>query len=208
MIQSLYNFYYMSRMLKDKSISSIIDYYYNDYQKVKRVYPHSSGLILNMYNLTYEPTHIIDTIYLGNAYNASNYSNIVNKNIKLIINITEEIPNYYNDVSDIEYYNITVKDLNNNHLTDFLSITIKKIRNYILENSKDNIDSNKNVLVHCFMGSSRSATIVIAYLSKYHNMTIDEALKYCKDKRDLVNINTTFYDDLQKWYKLECIDKN
>lgn len=221
MIQSLYNLYYMSRMLKDKSISSIIDYYYNDYQKVERVYPHNGGLIVNMYNLTYEPTHIIDTIYLGNAYNASNYSNIINNNIKLIINITEEIPNYYNDVSDIEYYNITVKDLNNNHLTDFLSITIKKIRNYILENNNDvdndvidnnkkNGDSNKkkNILVHCFMGSSRSATIVIAYLSKYHNMTIDEALKYCKEKRDLVNINTTFYDDLQKWYKLECINTN
>ena len=148
MIQSLYNLYYMSRMLKDKSISSIIDYYYNDYQKVERVYPHNGGLIVNMYNLTYEPTHIIDTIYLGNAYNASNYSNIINNNIKLIINITEEIPNYYNDVSDIEYYNITVKDLNNNHLTDFLSITIKKIRNYILENNNDvdnDVDNDNNV---------------------------------------------------------------
>ncbi len=187
----------MSRMLKDKSISSIIDYYYNDYQKVERIYPHQGGLFLNMYNLTYEPTHIVDNIYLGNAYNASNYSCLYEKNIKLVINITEEIPNYYSDESDIDYYNVTIKDLNNNHISDYLTVTIKKIHNFYT-NSKE---TEQNILVHCFMGSSRSATIVVAYLAKYHNMSIDQAIQYCKDKRDLVNINTTFYNDLKEWYK-------
>jgi protein-tyrosine phosphatase len=193
MIQSIYNVFYMSRMLKDKTISSIVDYYYNEYAQVERVYPHSSGLFLNLYNLTYQPTHIIDNIYLGNAYNASNYSDIIDNNFGLIINVTEEIPNYYSSENNIEYYNISIKDLNNYHITDFLSVAIKKIRQFNNENNK------QNILIHCFMGSSRSATLLIAYLAKYHNYSIDEALKYCKEKRNLVNINTTFYNDLKQW---------
>jgi len=202
MIHSLYNVFYMSRMLKDKSVSSIIDYYYNEYSQVDRVYPHSSGLFLNLYNLTYQPTFIIDDIYLGNAYNASNYSNIINNNIGLIINVTEEIPNYYSCENNIEYYNVSIKDLNTYHITDFLTVTIKKMRQFYEEEKKKQVDTNilpKKILIHCFMGSSRSATLVIAYLAKYHNLSIDEALAYCKKKRDLVNINTTFYSDLKKW---------
>lgn len=202
MITSIYNFYYMSRMLKDKSISSIIDYYYNNYQNVDRVYPQSGGFFLNLYNLTYEPSYIIDNLYLGNAYNASNYVSLTNNNIKLIVNITEEIPNYYSDDTNIEYFNVNIKDLNSNHITDFLSVSVKKIRSFVLENFLEK-KNNSNILIHCFMGSSRSASLVIAYLAKYHNMTIEEALNYCKEKRHLVNINTTFYNDLKNWHKLE-----
>lgn len=198
----------MSRMLKDKSISSIVDYYYNDYQKVERIYPHNSNAFTNLYNLTYEPTHIIDNIYLGNAYNASNYNNLKYKNIKLIINVTEEIPNYYNDYNDFEYYNIQIKDLNSNHITQYINNTIVKIRKFYTDNKANDTNNIQNTLVHCFMGSSRSATIVIAYLSKYHNMTIEKAIEYCKMKRFIVNINTTFREDLIIWYNLENSKNN
>ena len=194
MIQSIFNVFYMSRMLKDKTIGSIIDYYYNDYSKVERVYPHSSGMFLNLYNLTYQPTHIIDNIYLGNAYNASNYTSIIDNDFGLIINVTEEIPNYYSNENNIEYYNISIKDLNKYHITEFLTIGIKKIKQFNETN-----ENKKNILIHCFMGSSRSASLVIAYLAKHHKYSIDEALKFCKDKRSLVNINTTFYNDLKQW---------
>ena len=35
-----------------------------------------------------------------------------------------------------------------------------------------------NVLVHCLKGVSRSVSFVIAYLMKYNEMTLDEALSY------------------------------
>ncbi|KAK2590028.1 hypothetical protein QQS21_012294 [Conoideocrella luteorostrata] len=40
-----------------------------------------------------------------------------------------------------------------------------------------------NVLVHCREGISRSASIVIAYLMRKHNMSLDEALAGVKEKR-------------------------
>ena len=40
-------------------------------------------------------THIIDNVYLGNAYNASSYNYLVNNNIKYIINAGMELDNYF-----------------------------------------------------------------------------------------------------------------
>ena len=47
-----------------------------------------------------------------------------------------------------------------------LSRYFERIFNFIENNIK-----NTNVLVHCFAGISRSATAVIAYLMKFHNMS-------------------------------------
>ena len=55
-------------------------------------------------------THVIDNIYLGNACNASYYYKLKESDIKLIINVTTEIPNYFKN--DFEYFNISINDYN------------------------------------------------------------------------------------------------
>ena len=96
-----YNFYYMTRMLKDKLVNRIYDAYNIENYTVNRMDDINIGFLGSMYNLTYDSTYIIDNIYLGNAYNASNWINLDSNNIGLIINITKEIPNYYiNDIID------------------------------------------------------------------------------------------------------------
>ncbi|XP_043938995.1 dual specificity protein phosphatase 26 isoform X2 [Protopterus annectens] len=42
------------------------------------------------------------------------------------------------------------------------------------------------VLVHCAVGVSRSATLVLAYLMIHHNMTLVEAIKTVKDHRGII----------------------
>jgi len=65
-------------------------------------------------------------------------------------------------------------------------------------------DNGKNVLVHCAMGKSRSASIVIAYLIKYKQMTMEQALKHAKERRPVVLPNPGFIKQLQdyqiKWH--------
>ena len=65
------------------------------------------------------------------------------------------------------------------------------------------IESNpqKSVFVHCFMGSSRSATIIIAYLMKYHNYNLRDALNFVKEKREVVNLNQDFFKQLSEFDK-------
>lgn len=188
-----YNCYYMTRMLRDKVINKVYEIYDSEKSNsVKRMNDINIGFLGNMYNLTYESTYIIDNIYLGNAYNASNWTDLEKKNIGLIINITNEIPNYYSN--DIEYFNIEIKDINESDLLPYLDKFIEKI----LAFKKNNIKS-KNILIHCYMGSSRSASLVVAYLCKFKDMTIDTGINFVKNKREIVNINTKFVEDLKKW---------
>ena len=51
------------------------------------------------------------------------------------------------------------------------------------------------------MGSSRSASVILAYLIKYYHLTLEDALKLLKEKRPVVNINVDFWKDLEIFYR-------
>ncbi|CAL5337737.1 unnamed protein product [Camellia sinensis] len=57
------------------------------------------------------------------------------------------------------------------------------------------------VLVHCFVGRSRSVTIVVAYLMKKHNMSASEALDLVRSKRPMASPNSGFMLQLQNYEK-------
>lgn len=52
---------------------------------------------------------------------------------------------------------------------------------------KEAIDAGGKILVHCHMGISRSATIVIAYLMKTQKKTYREVIKFVQEKRPIVD---------------------
>lgn len=49
--------------------------------------------------------------------------------------------------------------------------------------------ANLNVLVHCYVGVSRSATIVIAYLMHSYHYPLHQALSFLLQRRPLINPN-------------------
>ena len=55
-----------------------------------------------------------------------------------------------------------------------------------------------SVYVHCQMGVSRSATIVIGYLMLKENMTLVDAVSLVKSRRPIVNPNPGFIEQLRK----------
>jgi protein-tyrosine phosphatase len=68
--------------------------------------------------------------------------------------------------------------------------------------------NNGAVLVHCFAGVSRSATIVIAYLmaASAAVLTVPEALAIVKRRRPFVDPNPGFLTQLKKW-ELHCSER-
>ena len=58
-----------------------------------------------------------------------------------------------------------------------------------------------NVLVHCQMGMSRSASLVIAFLMKEYGMDYHSARIYAKNKRKVVHPNPGFEEHLKKFEK-------
>jgi protein-tyrosine phosphatase len=52
-------------------------------------------------------------------------------------------------------------------------------------------------LIHCREGRSRSPSILIAYLIRYHHMTYEEALTLLQSKRPIVRPNPGFAEQLR-----------
>jgi protein-tyrosine phosphatase len=63
----------------------------------------------------------------------------------------------------------------------------------------EGISKGLNVLVHCAAGSSRSASIVIAYMMWKFDWSLAKAYKYVKAKRPICQPNDGFMEQLSKY---------
>lgn len=133
-------------------------------------------------------SYIKDYLYLGSLNDSNNEDYLHKNNIKTIINVTYNHENIKYD--NIKYYKIETLDNENQPIL----YVIDKVINIINDNKK-----NGNILVHCYVGKSRSATCVIAYLMKEYDMTLEKAILYTKEKRDIINPNNGFMIQLIKY---------
>jgi protein-tyrosine phosphatase len=99
--------------------------------------------------------HIIDNIYLSNLRDAENYQLINDNNIKIVIRLSED-ENKSPYMNNIEFYNFEIED---NLLYKKELIDISEIVYQLIEDNKD-----KNILIHCNEGQSRSVSVIIYYL--------------------------------------------
>lgn len=132
----------------------------------------------------FEATEILDNLYLGSYEDSKCEKELLDRNIGYILNISEECekPNYkYNFI----YKQIKIKD----HSDEPINLHFEETSKFI----NDALNSNNGILVHCKMGISRSATIIIAYLMNYGfsilnpcKISYSEALKFVKSKRKYI----------------------
>ncbi len=68
------------------------------------------------------------------------------------------------------------------------------------------IANGGNVLVHCRMGVSRSATMVIAYLQETLQFGWMDAYRFVQSKRNVIEPNSGFQTQLKEWdhYLADC----
>jgi len=88
------------------------------------------------------------------------------------------------------YKIIPIGDISDSNIRKYFFTCRKFIRKALEEGGA--------VLVHCLMGISRSATIVIAYLMMEQNISRDEAFSFVRSKRDRVYPNDGFMRQLQQ----------
>ena len=176
------------------SILEIENYKNRSNNNSKRIFEHI-GLLAEYSSFFSNPTLIIDNLYLGSAFNAASYYKLIDLDIKVIINVTKEISLYYPD--EFIYKTYDIYDDNLESIYKYLEIAYQDIKDY-----QKNIDGN--ILIHCFMGASRSASVVLYYLMKEIksmdniNLTHEQALKFLKQKRPVVNPTFRLTMDLAK----------
>lgn len=115
-----------------------------------------------------------------------------------ILNVTREIDNFFPGTFD--YLNIRVYDDEKTDLLKHWDNTYK----YISKAKKD----GSKVLVHCKMGVSRSASVVIAYAMKAYNWDFQKALKHVKEKRSCIKPNSSFISQLETYQGILDAMKN
>uniref|UniRef100_A0A8C2LXJ5 Dual specificity phosphatase 13B n=1 Tax=Cricetulus griseus TaxID=10029 RepID=A0A8C2LXJ5_CRIGR len=142
-------------------------------------------------------THINEVwpnLFLGDAYAARDKSRLIQLGITHVVNVAagkfqvDTGAKFYRGTS-VEYYGIEADD---NPFFD-LSVYFLPVARYI----RDALNTPQSrVLVHCAMGVSRSATVVLAFLMICENMTLVEAIQTVQAHRDICP-NSGFLRQLQ-----------
>ena len=130
---------------------------------------------------------ILDYLFLGSEWNASNLDELRQNGITHILNVTREIDNFF--PANFVYLNIREYDVESTDLLKHLDCTYKFI--------KSAKEQGGRVLIHCKMGISRSATVTVSFLMKEYNSGLEETLQMVKQKRSVVKPNKAFMKQLE-----------
>ncbi|KAK2416610.1 dual specificity protein phosphatase [Trifolium repens] len=88
---------------------------------------------------------------------------------------------------------VPLKDTENENLLDYLEVCIDFI---------DRSRKEGSVLVHCFAGVSRSASVITAYLMKSENLSQEDALESLRQSCGLVCPNDGFLEQLKMFEEM------
>ena len=105
------------------------------------------------------------TLWLGNRVASMDINFIKKNNIKVIVNCTKDIP-FINEIDtqsylSVETFRIPINDTSSAIDNDILSHKFKKIIPMLYTKF---VKDNKNILIHCYAGVSRSASFMTAFI--------------------------------------------
>lgn len=143
------------------------------------------------------PHEIICGLWIGDKNDAADIEFLKSKRIKVIMNVSQDIMSI--NVDGIAVYRVPVNDN-----PSVSSVEDNKQMMNALKKAPDVINSllnqNKNVLVHCYAGKQRSATIICGYIMKYSRVNMSSAIKYIQSKREICFTPTVnFYNALKAY---------
>ena len=132
---------------------------------------------------------IVPGLYLGDFASACNKDVLKKQNFTHIVTAILGVDEMYPD--DFRYLTLPLRDVRSETIFTVFSDSSKFISNALQDGGK--------VLVHCVCGVSRSATLVAAFLIKEYGMDCDKAIEFIQAKRNIVNPNSGFKRQLQRY---------
>ncbi|XP_030196065.1 dual specificity phosphatase 29 isoform X2 [Gadus morhua] len=124
-------------------------------------------------------------VYIGDEQTAKNKANLRKMGVTHVLNAAEGTRNsvntgadYYDDMA-VVYFGLVAVDVVGFDLSQYFYSAAKFIHEALR-------DPQNTLLVHCVMGRSRSATLFLAYLMIYHNMTVVDAVDHVKQRRRII----------------------
>ena len=134
-------------------------------------------------------SQISENLYLGNLYDAQNVRNLVKIGIQKVLSLITD-PQLLVYPKEIEHKLIIINDFPRENIIQYFGECLLFI------------EDQRKTLVHCVAGSSRSATIVVAYLMWKNQLDYKETIKFVEQIRPCVNPNYGFIRQLEIFEKL------
>ena len=160
-------------------------FYYKDI-----VYSKMRYYLQPYYNISYNVSQINDNIFISDLPSAFNIIRMKEDGITHVLCVIMGMDPLYPD--DFTYKNIHISDIESEDLHIYINECVKYIDDVVKNNGK--------ILVHCSYGISRSASMVIAYFIK-NGMSYDEAYNFVKSKRNIIEPNDGFKEQLRSLEK-------
>ncbi|KAL4647593.1 dual specificity protein phosphatase 14 [Arapaima gigas] len=147
---------------------------------VPRLVPETGGGLLGGI------AQITPSLFLSRGNVASNRSLLLSKGITCVVNATIELPNF--NWPHVEYVKVPLADMPHSPISLYFDSVADKIHSVGRKRGA--------VLVHCAAGVSRSASLCLAYLMKYHRVSLAEAHAWVKARRPVIRPNGGFWRQL------------
>jgi len=133
---------------------------------------------------------ITDFLYVGGVDVAKDIEIMKSCGITHVINMCGcSAPNYF--ATQFAYLRLPIRD----HTSVDISTLLFSLISFIEQVRRD----GGVVLVHCVKGISRSTTVSIAYLMWSRRWTLNDAFRYVKTCRPIINPNSGFFFQLNDW---------
>ncbi len=135
-----------------------------------------------------EPIQIIQHLFLGSQNHAKNAE--LRRSIPYALNVAREV----SPTEQQQGSSPKTKKFAWGHDSEILD-EIEEAVGFIHEC----LSRSRNVLVHCQLGVSRSATVIIAYFMRYHDMGLREAYNLVKSKAEEISPNVYLMSQLVEY---------
>ncbi|XP_003418061.1 dual specificity protein phosphatase 21 [Loxodonta africana] len=142
-------------------------------------------------------SRITTSLFISNGTAANNRLLLTSNNITTVINASVEVVNTF--FGNIQYVRVPVTDTPSARLFDFFDPIADHIHGVEMRHGC--------TLLHCVAGVSRSAALCLAYLMKYHGMSLQDAHAWTKSCRPIIRPNNGFWEQLIQ-YEFKLFSNN
>jgi len=125
-------------------------------------------------------------LYLGSCRDAKDKTELLSRKVKYVLNCAKEWHN-------LHFGTFVYKDAKLMDVEDQPILTAFEDAFEFIEKARS---ENCGVFVHCIIGKSRSASVVLAYLMRHKSMSLKESYDYLKSRRPLIQPNDGFMAQL------------
>lgn len=151
-----------------------------------------NNILLSLKSFFESPTHIVDNVYISSMFNVSNFHRLDRYNITDIIHLSNNSDNLHDNIKIFE------GNYNYNHfIFENENISIYNI-NSIIDIIKKSMN---NSLIYCNFGTNYSVFIMICYLIKIHNKTIEQCMDYINTQNKYFNFSEKLFEKLLDYYE-------